>query len=98
MSAVSVKTIWHERPAASLAALGLVSGLLSAAVGFTWRIEQLEPLAGLFFLTAEMLPIGVLFGAVVAGSIAMRHAAGLGRAGAARHDDVRLERGDPDRH
>jgi hypothetical protein len=72
MSAVSAKTIWRERPSVSLAALGLLSGLLSAAVGFTLRIEQLEPLAGLFFLSAEMLPIGLLFGAVVAGDIAMR--------------------------
>ena len=98
MSAVSVKSIWHERPAASLASLGLVSGLLSAAVGFTWRIELLEPLAGLFFLTAEMLPIGILFGAVVAGGIAMRTQRVVGRTCAAYHDDLRLERGDPDRH
>jgi hypothetical protein len=72
MSAVSAKTIWRERPSLSLAALGLVSGLLSAAVGFTLRIELLDPLAKLFFLSAEMLPIGLLFGAVVAGDIAIR--------------------------
>jgi hypothetical protein len=72
MPAVSVKTIWRERPAVSLAALGLVSGLLSAAVGFTLRIERLDPLAGLFFLSAEMLPIGFLFGAVIAGDFALR--------------------------
>jgi hypothetical protein len=56
----------------SLAALGLLSGLLSAAVGFTLRIEQLDQLAGLFFLSAEMLPIGFLFGAVIAGVVALR--------------------------
>jgi hypothetical protein len=72
MSAVSAKTIWRERPSISLAALGLLSGLLSAAAGFTLRIELLDPLAGLFFLSAEMLPIGFLFGAVVAGDIAIR--------------------------
>jgi hypothetical protein len=72
MSAVSVKTIWRERPSTSFAALGLLSGLLSAAAGFTLRIELLDPLAGLFFLSAEMLPIGFLFGAVVAGNIAIR--------------------------
>ena len=72
MSALSAKRIWRERPSVSLAALGLLSGLLSAAVGFTLRIEQLDPLAGLFFLSAEMLPIGFLFGAVVAGGVAVR--------------------------
>jgi hypothetical protein len=72
MPGVSAKRIWRERPSVSLAALGLLSGLLSAAVGFTLRIEQLDPLAGLFFLSAEMLPIGFLFGAVVAGVIAVR--------------------------
>jgi hypothetical protein len=72
MPAVSVKTIWRERPSTSLAVLGMISGLLSAAVGFTLRIERLDPLAGLFFLSAEMLPIGFLFGAVIAGDIALR--------------------------
>lgn len=72
MSAVSAKTLWRQRPSLSLAALGLLSGLLSAAVGFTLRIELLDPLANLFFLSAEMLPIGFFFGAVVAGDIAIR--------------------------
>jgi hypothetical protein len=72
MSAVSAKTPWRERPCIWFAAFGLLSGLLSAAVGFTLRIEQLDPLASLFFLNAEMLPIGALFGVVVAGGIAAR--------------------------
>jgi hypothetical protein len=72
MSAVSAKTIWRERPEVLLAGLGLLSGLLSAAAGFTLRIELLDPPASLFFLSAEMLPIGFLFGAVVAGGIAIR--------------------------
>ena len=72
MPALSAKTIWLERPRIPLAVLGLVSGLFSAVVGFTLRIEQLDPLAGLFFLSAEMLPIGLLFGAVVAAGVAGR--------------------------
>jgi hypothetical protein len=72
MTAVSAKAIWRGQPGVSLAALGLVSGLLSAAVGFTLRIEQFDSLAGLFFLSAEMLPIGLLFGAVIASDVAAR--------------------------
>ena len=71
MSAVSAMNTCRERPSVSLAVLGLLSGLLSAAVGFTLRIEQLDPLAGFFLLSAEMLPIGFLFGVVVAAGIAI---------------------------
>ena len=70
MTAASAKTNWRGRPCAWFTALGLLSGLLSAAVGFTLRIEALDPLANLFFLNAEMLPIGALFGVVVAGVVA----------------------------
>src|SRR5262245_14669275 len=71
MPSVSAASTWRHRPGPVLVALGLLSGLLSAAAGFTIRIEQLDPLAGVFFLTSEMLPIGLLFGAVVATGIAV---------------------------
>jgi len=57
---------WRERPAPVLAALGLVSGVLSAAVGFEHRIDFLDWPGSLFSLTAEMMPIGLLFAAVMA--------------------------------
>ena len=56
-----------------MAALGLVSGLLSALVGFEVRIDALDWPGTLFFLSAEMMPIGLFFAAVTAFAIAAWH-------------------------
>jgi hypothetical protein len=57
---------WRAHPARILAALGLLSGAVSAAIGFEVRIDLLDWPGSLFFLTAEMMPIGLLFAAVLA--------------------------------
>ncbi len=55
-------------PTATLAGLGLVSGLLSAAWGTQTYMGAyyLEPLARVFALVPDLLPIGVLFGGALA--------------------------------
>jgi hypothetical protein len=65
-------SFWRDRPAPALAALGLLSGALSAAVGFELRIDLLDWPGTLFFLSAEMMPIGLLFAAALAFAIAQR--------------------------
>jgi hypothetical protein len=65
---------WRHRPAAVLAGLGLISGLASAVVGFEVRIDLLDWPGSLFFLSAEMMPIGLFFAAVTAYAIAARPA------------------------
>ena len=64
---------WRDHPAPTLAALGLLSGILSAIVGFEVRIDVLDWPGTLFFLSAEMMPIGLLFAAVMAFAIAAWH-------------------------
>jgi fumarate reductase subunit D len=53
------------RPAEVLAALGLVSGFLSAGWGQAFALEELKPVAIVFFLDPAMMPIGFFFGAAV---------------------------------
>ncbi|HEU0158036.1 MAG TPA: hypothetical protein VFR00_01925 [Hyphomicrobiaceae bacterium] len=65
---------WRHHPAPTMAALGLVSGILSAVVGFEVRIGVLDWPGTVFFLSAEMMPIGLLFAAVMAFAIAAWHA------------------------
>ena len=65
-------TTWRDRPAFVLALLGLLSGLLSAAVGFEVRIDVLDWPGMVFFLSAEMMPIGSFFAFVMAFAIAAR--------------------------
>jgi hypothetical protein len=69
---VPALSFWRDRPALALAALGLLSGALSAAVGFELRIDILDWPGMLFFLSAEMMPIGLLFAAVMAFATAQR--------------------------
>jgi hypothetical protein len=61
----------RQRPADTLAVLGLVSGLLSGFFGANLELPALQPLATLFFLDAAMLPIGVFFGVAMAAGIAL---------------------------
>ncbi len=71
MPATSLSTYLRDRPADSLAALGLVSGTLSAIWGQTFSLEVLQPFASLFFLDAGTLPIGVFYGIAMAIGIAV---------------------------
>ena len=70
MASVSVATM-GERPALTLAALGLVSGILSATLGFMFEPEWLEPVANLFWLEPGMVPIGVFYGVALGLGIAL---------------------------
>ena len=63
---------WRDHPQFVLAGLGLLSGILSAIVGFEVRVDFLDWPGTLFFLSAEMMPIGLLFAAVMAFAIAAR--------------------------
>jgi hypothetical protein len=57
---------WRDRPDLRLASLGLLSGALSATVGFDLELSWLKPVAAVFFLDAGPLPIGIFFAAAVA--------------------------------
>jgi hypothetical protein len=57
---------WRQRPALALAGLGLISGLLSATVGFDMELAWLRPVGTLFFLDAGPVPIGFFFGVAIA--------------------------------
>jgi hypothetical protein len=61
---------WRDRADLSMAGLGLISGILSVTWGMSDpRSGWLQPLAAVFGLTPELLPIGFFFGAVVALSL-----------------------------
>jgi hypothetical protein len=60
---------WRHRPEIGMAALGLLSGILSATVGYDLELTWLKPLAAIFFLDAGPMPIGFFFGAAVALSL-----------------------------
>jgi hypothetical protein len=70
MKPVPLLKSWRDYPALVLASLGLVSGILSAVVGFEVRVDVLDWPGSLFFLSAEMMPIGLFFAAVMAFAIA----------------------------
>ena len=57
---------WRDRPDITMAGLGLVSGVLSATVGYDLEIAWLKPVAPLFFLDVGPMPVGFFFGAAVA--------------------------------
>ena len=71
MPAISLSSHLRRRPADTLAALGLISGLLSGLWGASLELPVLQPLAALFFLDPGMLPIGFFFGAAMAIGIAL---------------------------
>lgn len=58
---------WRDRPDVSMAALGLISGILSVTWGMAGspNLDWLQPVASAFGLTPEMLPVGLFFGAIV---------------------------------
>jgi hypothetical protein len=57
---------WRQRSALAMAGLGLVSGLLSATIGFDQEHAWLKPIATIFLLDAGPVPIGFFFGVVIA--------------------------------
>jgi hypothetical protein len=57
---------WRSRPALTLAGLGLLSGILSATIGYDLELAWLKPIAPIFFLDAGPMPIGFFFGAAIA--------------------------------
>lgn len=63
---------WHGRPGISMAALGLLSGILSATLGYDLELDWLKPVAPIFFLDAGPMPIGLFFGVAVACGVWMR--------------------------
>jgi hypothetical protein len=65
MPAMPLSSTLRGRPAGTLAALGLVSGLLSAAWGQTYDLEVLQPLAMVFLLAPGALAIGAFYGATL---------------------------------
>ena len=62
--------ILRNRPAETLAALGLISGLLSAGWGQAFSLESLKPISLLFLLDPAILPIGFFFGSAVGVGVA----------------------------
>jgi hypothetical protein len=70
MPATTLSGYLRERPADTLAALGLISGILSAVWGQKFELEPLKPLAAVFFLDAGALPIGFFYGAAMGMGIA----------------------------
>jgi hypothetical protein len=62
MPATTLERYLRERPADTLGALGLVSGILSALWGQTFELKPLEPVAMLFLLDPGALPIGFFYG------------------------------------
>jgi len=74
-----------ERPAVTLAAFGLASGILSATLGFMFEPPWLEPVAALFWLEPGMMPIGLFYGVALGLGLMLC----TGRQLAAPHIDVR---------
>lgn len=65
---------WRPRPEIIMAGLGLISGVASASLGFesgSPYLPRLQPLATVFRLAPELLPIGFYFGAIIALSICL---------------------------
>jgi hypothetical protein len=65
MPALPFSNTLRNRPAETLAALGLVSGFLSASWGQAFTLEALKPVAIVFFLDPAMMPIGFFYGAAL---------------------------------
>jgi hypothetical protein len=66
MSPATDLTAWRQRPDLTLAALGLISGILSATVGIDRQLAWLRPVAAVFLLDPGVVPIGALYGAAIA--------------------------------
>jgi hypothetical protein len=62
MPAMPYSSTLRNRPAGTMAVLGLVSGFLSAGWGLTYELQVLQPLAIVFFLAPGAMPIGFFYG------------------------------------
>ena len=64
---------WRESPGITMAGLGLLSGVVSAIWGMSGEsnLDWLQPVAALFVLAPELLPIGLYFGAAIAAGVWM---------------------------
>jgi hypothetical protein len=64
---------WRARPGITMAGLGLLSGVASARWGMSGvtNLDWLQPVAALFVLAPELLPIGLFFGAAMAAGVWM---------------------------
>jgi hypothetical protein len=71
MPAMPFSHTLSSRPAETLAALGLLSGFLSAGWGQTYDLEMLQPLAMVFLLAPGALPMGFFFGTALGVGMAM---------------------------
>jgi len=71
MTAIPFSSTSRNRPAEILAALGLVSGFLSAGWGQAFTLEALRPVAFVFFLDPAMMPNGFFFGTAVGVGVAV---------------------------
>jgi hypothetical protein len=70
MASLSVATM-GQRPAQALAGLGVISGILSATLGFMFEPPWLEPIANLFWLEPGMVPIGAFYAVALSVGIAL---------------------------
>ena len=72
MGPADVVSTWRTRPAPLLGGLGVISGIVSAIWGMdVTGLEWLRPVASLFGLAPEVLPVGVYFGVATAVGIWM---------------------------
>ncbi len=71
MPAMPFSSTARSRPAETMAALGLLSGLLSAGWGQAFTLEPLKPIASLFVLDPEVLPIGFFYGMALGAGMAV---------------------------
>lgn len=58
----SFDNLLRSRPAETFAALGIISGSLSALWGQSFELKPLQPIAMVFFLDSGALAMGVFFG------------------------------------
>lgn len=70
MGAVSIDAM-QDRTALTMGGLGVFSGIVSAAYGFTFEPEWLQPIARLFFLESGMVPIGAYYGVAIGLGVAL---------------------------
>lgn len=71
MPAMPFSNTARSRPAETMAVLGLLSGFLSAGWGQAFTLEPLKPIASLFVLDPEVLPIGFFYGMALGAGMAV---------------------------
>ena len=68
MASTDISGGWRARPGVIMAGLGLISGIASVTWGMSDNANQawLQPIASVFGLSSDVVPIGLFFGAVIA--------------------------------